>query len=86
MILATYRLQLHATFGFRDAERITDYLADLGITHAYASPYRLRPAYSHTAENSVYPPPGLGWSRYRSTADIGAARRMGSWMPMRNRI
>jgi (1->4)-alpha-D-glucan 1-alpha-D-glucosylmutase len=38
-ITATYRLQLHKGFGFRDAQAITDYLADLGVSHAYASPY-----------------------------------------------
>jgi len=36
---ATYRLQLHAGFTFRDACRIVPYLHDLGITHCYASPY-----------------------------------------------
>src|SRR5689334_20102177 len=45
---ATYRLQLHAGFTFRDAERIVPYLRDLGITHAYASPYlRARPGSNH---------------------------------------
>jgi (1->4)-alpha-D-glucan 1-alpha-D-glucosylmutase len=36
---ATYRLQFHAGFTFADAARILPYLADLGITHCYASPY-----------------------------------------------
>jgi (1->4)-alpha-D-glucan 1-alpha-D-glucosylmutase len=36
--LATYRLQFHADFGFRDAISILDYLRDLGISHIYASP------------------------------------------------
>ena len=35
---ASYRLQLHEGFGFDDAVAITDYLADLGITHLYLSP------------------------------------------------
>ena len=35
---ATYRLQLHAGFGFADAAAITGYLADLGISHVYLSP------------------------------------------------
>ena len=35
---STYRLQLHAEFGFRDAERITPYLHDLGVTDLYSSP------------------------------------------------
>ena len=35
---ATYRLQLNYTFTFRDATAIVPYLADLGISHVYASP------------------------------------------------
>jgi len=37
--VATYRLQLHADFGFDDAAAIADYLHDLGISHVYSSPY-----------------------------------------------
>lgn len=36
--LATYRIQFNASFGFRDAIGILDYLRDLGISHVYASP------------------------------------------------
>ncbi len=36
---ATYRLQLHAGFGFDDAAAILEYLAALGISHVYTSPY-----------------------------------------------
>jgi (1->4)-alpha-D-glucan 1-alpha-D-glucosylmutase len=35
---ATYRLQLRPGFGFADAAAIADYLAALGVTHAYLSP------------------------------------------------
>lgn len=35
----TYRLQLHSKFGFEDAAKISDYLAALGISHVYSSPY-----------------------------------------------
>jgi (1->4)-alpha-D-glucan 1-alpha-D-glucosylmutase len=35
---ATYRVQLHAGFTFRDAARIVPYLADLGIGALYVSP------------------------------------------------
>jgi (1->4)-alpha-D-glucan 1-alpha-D-glucosylmutase len=35
---STYRLQLHAGFGFADAAALADYLADLGVSHAYLSP------------------------------------------------
>lgn len=37
--LGTYRLQLHAEFGFDDAAAIADYLQNLGISHVYSSPY-----------------------------------------------
>ena len=36
---ATYRVQLHPGFRFEDAAEITDYLADLGVSHLYSSPY-----------------------------------------------
>ena len=45
---ATYRLQFHAGFTFRDATRLVPYLRDLGITHCYASPYlKARPGSQH---------------------------------------
>lgn len=42
-VLSTYRFQLRGrsagdTFTFADAERLLDYLADLGVTHLYLSP------------------------------------------------
>ena len=36
---ATYRVQFHAGFRFEDAQRIVPYLAALGASHLYASPY-----------------------------------------------
>jgi (1->4)-alpha-D-glucan 1-alpha-D-glucosylmutase len=36
---ATYRLQLHAGFGFADAAAVAPYLAELGVSHVYSSPY-----------------------------------------------
>ena len=45
---ATYRLQLHPQFTFRDATAIIPYLSALGISHFYASPYlRARPGSMH---------------------------------------
>jgi (1->4)-alpha-D-glucan 1-alpha-D-glucosylmutase len=45
---ATYRLQLNRTFTFRDAANLVPYLADLGISHCYVSPYlRARPGSMH---------------------------------------
>lgn len=36
---STYRLQLNAGFTFYDAAKICAYLRDLGVSHAYCSPY-----------------------------------------------
>jgi (1->4)-alpha-D-glucan 1-alpha-D-glucosylmutase len=36
---ATYRVQLHGGFGFDQGAQIAPYLAGLGITHLYSSPY-----------------------------------------------
>ncbi len=36
---ATYRLQLNSDFTFDDAAALVPYLADLGISHVYASPF-----------------------------------------------
>ncbi len=45
---ATYRLQFHAGFRFRDAAALASYLARLGISHVYASPWlKARPGSSH---------------------------------------
>jgi (1->4)-alpha-D-glucan 1-alpha-D-glucosylmutase len=45
---STYRLQFHAGFAFRDAEALVPYLADLGVTDCYASPYlKSRPGTKH---------------------------------------
>lgn len=38
-LVCTYRLQLHAGFGFDDAVAIVPYLARLGVSHVYCSPY-----------------------------------------------
>src|SRR5215475_9397296 len=38
-IRATYRVQLHVGFGFKAAAVIADYVAALGISHLYSSPY-----------------------------------------------
>ena len=45
---ATYRIQFGKDFGFDDAAGIALYLAALGISHVYASPYLLsRPGSKH---------------------------------------
>ncbi|MDQ3944728.1 MAG: malto-oligosyltrehalose synthase [Actinomycetota bacterium] len=37
--MSTYRLQLQPTFGFDDAAALAPYLARLGVSHLYSSPY-----------------------------------------------
>jgi (1->4)-alpha-D-glucan 1-alpha-D-glucosylmutase len=45
---ATYRLQLRGEFGLRDAARLVPYLARLGVSHVYCSPYlRARAGSTH---------------------------------------
>jgi (1->4)-alpha-D-glucan 1-alpha-D-glucosylmutase len=45
---ATYRVQFHKGFTFRDAQAIVPYLRDLDISHLYASPYlQARPGSLH---------------------------------------
>jgi len=47
-VRATYRLQFHRGFTFRDAQALIPYLAELGISHLYASPImEARPGSSH---------------------------------------
>jgi (1->4)-alpha-D-glucan 1-alpha-D-glucosylmutase len=36
---ATYRLQFSKSFGFEEAAKVADYLASLGVSHVYASPF-----------------------------------------------
>jgi (1->4)-alpha-D-glucan 1-alpha-D-glucosylmutase len=45
---ATYRLQFNPNFGFKEAAGIVGYLANLGISHLYASPiFKARQGSSH---------------------------------------
>jgi malto-oligosyltrehalose synthase len=47
-IRATYRLQFHRGFTFRDAEALVPYLARLGVSHIYGSPImEARPGSTH---------------------------------------
>jgi (1->4)-alpha-D-glucan 1-alpha-D-glucosylmutase len=46
--VSTYRLQLHAGFTFRQAQAVIPYLAKLGISDCYCSPFlRARPGSTH---------------------------------------
>ncbi|TRZ92218.1 MAG: 4-alpha-glucanotransferase, partial [Rhodocyclaceae bacterium] len=45
---ATYRLQFNCGFSFKQAEALAPYLAELGVSHCYASPYlKARPGSTH---------------------------------------
>src|SRR5689334_21531817 len=45
---ATYRLQFHKDCGFREAGNSAPYLARLGVSHVYASPWlKARPGSTH---------------------------------------
>jgi (1->4)-alpha-D-glucan 1-alpha-D-glucosylmutase len=57
---ATYRLQFHKGFRFKDATALVPYLASLGVSHVYASPFlKARPGSTHGYDvidhNSVNP-------------------------------
>ena len=52
---STYRLQLHAGFGFADAAAISPYLSELGVSHLYLSPI-LEPQPGSTHGYSSAPP------------------------------
>jgi (1->4)-alpha-D-glucan 1-alpha-D-glucosylmutase len=80
-ITATYRLQLHAHFGFQDARAIVAYLDELGISHAYASPYMKAEPGSMHGYNLVDPKtlnPELGTERdYLDWTETLASKDMG---------
>ena len=78
---ATYRLQFNKDFTFSQATDLIPYLADLGISHCYASPYlRARPGSTHGYDiidhNHLNPEIGSeeDFERYASTLH---AHRMG---------
>ncbi|HEY3346746.1 MAG TPA: malto-oligosyltrehalose synthase [Nitrospirota bacterium] len=72
---ATYRLQFSSEFTFRDARRIIPYLAELGISHIYSSPYlRTRKGSTHGYDiidhNSLNPDIGSEYDYYRFTREL----------------
>ena len=76
---ATYRVQLSAAFGFRAATELVPYLAELGISHVYCSPYfRARPGSEHGYDvvdhNSINPEIG---TREELEAFVGTLRAHG---------
>jgi (1->4)-alpha-D-glucan 1-alpha-D-glucosylmutase len=81
---ATYRLQFHAGFTFRDAEHLTEYLRDLGISHCYASPYlQARPGSTHGYDiinHNAFNPELGSEADYAAWCDALRSRGMGQVM------
>jgi len=80
-IRATYRLQFHRQFTFRDATDLVPYLAALGISHIYASPImEARPGSTHGYDiidhNRLNPEIGTEWE-FRALVDALHAHGMG---------
>jgi (1->4)-alpha-D-glucan 1-alpha-D-glucosylmutase len=78
---STYRLQLHAGFGFRAARALVPYLAQLGITDCYTSPHlKARPGSLHGYDicdhNALNPELGSA-ADYAAFTDALAAHGMG---------
>ena len=78
---ATYRVQLHAGFTLDDAATITDYLAQLGVSHLYCSPY-LQAAKGSTHGYDVTDPTRVneevgGAEAHRRLADALSAAGLG---------
>lgn len=78
---ATYRLQLQPGFGFAAAAELVPYLASLGISHCYCSPYfRARPGSTHgydvVAHDQINPELGTA-EDYARFCDALATHGMG---------
>lgn len=80
-VAATYRIQLHAKFGFAAARDLVAYLDELGISHVYASPYFMaQPGSTHGYDlaDPKHLNPELGTDdEYRAWTAALAARNMG---------
>ena len=79
--LATYRLQLHAGFGFDQAAAIVPYLQALGISHLYASPFlQARAGSTHgydVVDPNTFNPELGGEPAFRRLAEALAQADMG---------
>ena len=75
--VATYRLQLHPGFTLDDAAAVVPYLADLGISHVYLSPF-LQAVTGSTHGYDVVDPgrvnPELGGEAARKRLNVALAR------------
>jgi (1->4)-alpha-D-glucan 1-alpha-D-glucosylmutase len=74
--VATYRLQLHKDFGFAKATGLVPYLARLGVSHLYASPFlKARPGSPHGYDvvdhGSLNPEIGTEAELERLIAELG---------------
>jgi (1->4)-alpha-D-glucan 1-alpha-D-glucosylmutase len=79
--VTTYRLQMHAEFTFRDAAAVVPYLAQLGVTDCYCSPYmQARPGSKHgydITDHSRLNPELGSEADYRAFVELLADRHMG---------
>ncbi|MGD9364492.1 MAG: malto-oligosyltrehalose synthase [Desulfobacteraceae bacterium] len=80
---ATYRLQFNPKFGFQQAGGMVSYLADLGISHIYASPiFKARKGSAHGYDgvdpNQLHPELGA-WSDFAGLHRKLAQRNIG-WL------
>ncbi len=76
---ATYRLQLRGGFGFKEAAAVAPYLARLGVSHVYLSPFfKARPGSAHGYDITDHARlnPDLG-SEAEYSAMVDALRREG---------
>ncbi len=81
--LATYRVQLNSSFGFRDLKSILPYLCELGISHIYASPiFKAKKGSTHGYDivdpNSINPELG-GAAGFEELMGKAKARGLG-WL------
>ena len=73
---ATYRLQFHGDFTLRRRDRASlPYLARLGVSHVYCSPYPARAAGQHARLRHRRPRRAQSRARRRATASSASARR-----------
>lgn len=78
---ATYRVQFHKGFTFDDGANLAAYLARLGISHLYASPYlKARPGSMHgydIVDHGALNPELGGESAFRRMVDALSANELG---------
>jgi (1->4)-alpha-D-glucan 1-alpha-D-glucosylmutase len=79
---ATYRLQVHAGFGFDDAAEVVPYLHSLGVSHAYLSPIlQAAPGSTHgydVVDHGRLSEPAGGQAAFDRLAATLADHRMGT--------